>query len=105
MNSKVKAAALDFVKSQVRPGHNLEGQALHDVYEAECRLFDVHFKKMSKSEIAEYTKFVTWLDNSDMWKSDLTIDELYDIHTNIEHDHLMEIHDDLSMEDFDDFSW
>ena len=97
MNSKVKAAALDFVKSQEI--NKLEGQAFHDTYSAECRLFGEHFKKMSKSEIAEYNKFVTWLDNSDMWKSDLTIDELYEIHTNIEYDHLMEIHDDLSMDE------
>lgn len=99
MNSKVKAAALDFVKSQVRPGHNLEGQALHDAYEAENKLFNEHFKEMSEIEMTEYTKFVTWLDNSDMWKSNLNIDELYDIHKTIEHDHLMEIYNDLSMDE------
>jgi len=78
MNPKIREAALDFIKSQVRPGHTLEGQELHDVYEAECKLFDEHFKGMTKSELADYSGFVQWLDNSEMWQSDLLVDELYD---------------------------
>lgn len=78
MNPKIREAALDFIKSQVRPGHILEGQELHDVYEAECKLFDEHFKGMTKSELADYSGFVQWLDNSEMWQSDLLVDELYD---------------------------
>ena len=94
INPKVREAALDFIKSQVRPGHTLEGQELHDVYEAECKLFDEHFKNMSKSEMNDYTGFVTWLDNSDMWKSDLTVDELYEVFTGIEYDLLTECYED-----------
>lgn len=78
INPKVRAAALDFMKSQVRPGHTLEGQELHNAYEAECRLFGEHFKTMSKSEMHDYSGFVQWLDNSRMWESDLLVDELYD---------------------------
>jgi len=95
INPKIRAAALDFIKSQITPGHTLEGQELHDVYEAECRLFDVHFKGMAKSEMSLYTKFVTWLDNSGMWKSDRTIDELYEIYVEIEYDLLMECYVDV----------
>ena len=75
MNPKIRAAALDFIKSQ-NPGQ-LEGQALPDAYEAECRLFGEHFKGMSKVEMDNYSRFVQWLDNSEMWKSDLTVDELW----------------------------
>jgi hypothetical protein len=95
MNPKIRAAALDFIKSQIRPGHTLEGQELHDVYEAECRLFDKHFKGMSKAEMSLYTRFVTWLDNSEMWKSDLTIDKLYEVFIEIEYDLLMECYEDV----------
>ena len=75
INPKVRAAALDFLKSQ-NPSQ-LEGQALHDAYEAECKLFNEHFKGMTKSELNDYSGFVQWLDNSGMSKADLTIDELH----------------------------
>jgi hypothetical protein len=94
INPKIRAAALDFIKSKIRPGHTLEGQELHDVYEAECRLFNDHFKGMSKSESHNYHKFVTWLDNSGMWNSDLTVDELYEVFLEIEYDLLMECYED-----------
>lgn len=77
INPKVRAAALDFIKSQ-NP-RQLEGQALHDAYEAECRLFNEHFKGMTKWELRDYIGFVQWLDHSEMWKSDLTVDKLWDV--------------------------
>ena len=83
INPKVRAAALDFIKSQ-NPSQQLKGQALHDAYEAECRLFNEHFKGMTKSELADYNGFEQWLKNSDMWKSDLTVDGLYEIFDTIE---------------------
>jgi hypothetical protein len=94
INPKVRAAALDFMKSQVRPGHTLEGQELNDVYAAECKLFDEHFKGMTKSEKADYSGFVQWLDNSEMWKSDLTVDGLYEVFTGIEYYLLFECFED-----------
>jgi hypothetical protein len=94
INPKISLAALDFIKSQVRPGHTLEGQELHDAYEAECKLFSEHFKGMTKSELADYSGFVQWLDNSEMWKSDLTVDGLYEIFETIEYDLLMECYED-----------
>jgi hypothetical protein len=86
INPKVRAAALDFIKSEVKPGHTLEGQELHDVYAIECRLFGEHFKEMTKAELADYAVFVQWLRVSKMWKSDLTVDELYDIFEKIEYE-------------------
>jgi hypothetical protein len=85
MNPKIKIAALDFVKSKFRPGYenNLKGQELHDEYSRECELFENHFKLMSKDEIQTYHDFVVWIDYSEMWKTDLTIDELWDIHNGI----------------------
>lgn len=83
MNPKIRAAALDFIKSQ-NPSQ-LEGQELHDAYEAECRLFSEHFKGMTKLELAGYSEFVQWLDNSEMWKSDLTVDELWDVFESLEY--------------------
>ena len=94
MDPKIRATALDFIKSQVRPGHTLEGQELHDAYEAECRLFSEHFKGMSKVEMDNYSRFVQWLDNSEMWKSDLTVDELWDVFKSLEYDLLMECYED-----------
>jgi hypothetical protein len=38
---------------------------------------------MSKDEIQTYHDFVVWIDYSEMWKTDLTIDELWDIHNGI----------------------
>ncbi len=75
MNPKVRAAALDFIKSQEIMTFDFS----HEAYSAECRLFDEHFKVMSKDELNEYNKFVTWLDNSRMWESDLTVDKLYEV--------------------------
>jgi hypothetical protein len=92
INPKVRAAALDFIKSQ-NPSQ-LEGQALHDAYEAECRLFNEHFKGMTKSELADYNGFVQWLENSEMWKSDLTVDGLYEIFETIEYCIVMECYED-----------
>ena len=80
-NPKVRAAALDFIKSQFRPGMVGEmTQELHDAYAAECKLFDEHFMGMNPDEKNEYYQFVIWLDNSEMWKTDLTVDELFDIY-------------------------
>ena len=93
INPKVKAATLDFMKSQIKSGHTLEGQELHNAYAAECRLFDEHFKGMNKNEVQEYKEFVNWLDFSEMWKSDLTVDELYDAFEQIRYDDFMEAYD------------
>ena len=92
INPKVRAAALDFIKSQ-NPSQ-LEGQALHDAYEAECRLFNEHFKGMTKWELSNYSGFVQWLDHSEMWKSDLTVDELWDVFESMEYDLLTECYED-----------
>ena len=100
INPKIRAAALDFIKSQVRPGHTLEGQALHDAYEAECRLFNEHFKGMTKSELNDYSGFVQWLDKSGMSKADLTIDELWDAFEFYAHDLLMLDYEDARKLDF-----
>jgi hypothetical protein len=95
MNPKIRAAALDFIKSQFRPGMVGEmTHELHDAYAAECKLFGEHFKGMTKSELNDYSGFVQWLDNSDMWKSDLTVDELWDVFESIEYDLLMECYED-----------
>ena len=79
MNPKIRAAALDFIKShRLSSITELEGQAFHYAYAAECRLFNDHFKVMSNDELAEYRKFVVWIHNSGLVDSDLTVDELYD---------------------------
>jgi hypothetical protein len=91
INPKVRAAALDFIKSQ-NPSQ-LEGQELHDAYEAECRLFNEHFKGMTKSELNDYSGFVQWLDHSEMWKSDLTVDKLWDVFESMEYDLLTECYE------------
>ncbi len=98
MNPKVRAAALDFLKSQ-NPSQ-LEGQALHDAYEAECKLFNEHFKGMTKSELNDYSGFVQWLDKSGMSKADLTIDELWDAFEFYAHDLLMLDYEDARKLDF-----
>ena len=79
INPKVGAAALDFIKSQFRISYDEINHEFHEAYAAECRLFDEHFKGMNPNEKDEYKKFVNWLDNSRMWESDLTVDELYDV--------------------------
>jgi len=95
INPKVRAAALDFIKSSFRPGMVGEmTHELHDAYEAECRLFNEHFKGMTKWELNDYSGFVQWLDHSEMWKSDLTVDELWDVFKSIEYDLLMECHEE-----------
>lgn len=73
INPKVREAALDFIKSQEIRTFD------HNAYAAECRLFGEHFKIMSESEKHAYSRFVQWLDNSRMWESDLTVDELYEV--------------------------
>ena len=95
INPKVRAAALDFIKSQFRVSYaEIAGnQELHDAYEAECRLFNEHFKNMTREEKDEYKDFVNWLDSSRMWESDLTVDELYDIFYQIRYDDFMEAFD------------
>jgi hypothetical protein len=49
---------------------------------------------MSKVEMDNYSRFVQWLDNSEMWKSDLTVDELWDVFESLEYDLLMECYED-----------
>ena len=71
LNSKVRAAVLDFMKSET--GND------HDAYAAECELFGKHFSGMDAPEKRQYKEFVNWLVASDMIKSDLTIDELHDV--------------------------
>lgn len=85
---KVREAALDFIKSQ-----GTTSTTSHEAYAAECRLFDEHFKVMTPEEKSDYREFVTWLDNSEMWKSDLTVDELWDVFVDIRYDALMEEYD------------
>lgn len=68
---KVRAAALDFIKSY--------SKRAHIAHEAENRIC-FHLLGMADSELEEYGKFVTWLNNSEMWKTDLTVDELYDVY-------------------------
>lgn len=77
LNSKVKAAVLDFMKS----GNifNADGSTNHDAYAAECELFGKHFSGMNEPEKRQYKEFVNWLEASGLIKSDLTIDELYDV--------------------------
>lgn len=90
INPKVREAALDFIKSQFRASY---GEVTHEAYAAECRLFDEHFKGMNPEEKMDYRDFVNWLDNSRMWESDLTVDELWDVFKDIRHDALMEEYD------------
>ena len=71
LNSKVRAAVLDFMKSET--GND------HDAYAAECELFGKHFSGFDAPEMRQYKEFVNWLIASDMIKSDLTIDELHDV--------------------------
>jgi len=100
MNPKIRAAALDFIKSSFRPGMVGEmTHELHDAYAAECRIFSEHFKGMSKSESHDYHKFVTWLDNS-VWKSDLTVDELWDVFESLEYELFDECYE-YSLEDLE----
>ena len=94
INPKVRAAALDFMKSQDRvTNYQKTGVDVHDAYAAECRLFNEHFKGMEPNEMQEYKEFVNWLDFSEMWKSDLTVDELYDAFEQIRYDDFMEAYD------------
>lgn len=88
INPKVREAALDFIKSQ-----GSTSTICHEAYAAECKLFDEHFKVMTPEEKSDYREFVTWLDNSEMWKSDLTVDELWDVFVDIRYDALMEEYD------------
>ena len=71
LNSKVRAAVLDFMKSE--NGND------HDAYAAECELFGKHFSGFDAPEMRQYKEFVNWLIASGMLKSDLTIDELHDV--------------------------
>jgi hypothetical protein len=58
--------------------HSTIDAEFHEAYAAECRLFNEYFKKFTPAESEMYRKFVQWLSDSDMIKSDLTIDELFD---------------------------
>ena len=94
INPKVRAAALDFIKSQDRvTNYQKNGVDVHEAYAAECRLFDEHFNNMTREEKDEYKDFVNWLDSSRMWESDLIVDELYDIFYQIRYDAYMEAFD------------
>jgi hypothetical protein len=74
LNSKVRAAVLDFMKSENGNDHDA-----YAAYAAECELFDKHFPGFDAPEMRQYKEFVNWLVASGMIKSDLTIDELYDV--------------------------
>lgn len=74
LNSKVKAAVLDFMKSE-----NGNDRDAYAAYAAECELFDKHFPGFDAPEMRQYKEFVNWLVASGMIKSDLTIDELHDV--------------------------
>ena len=93
INPKVRAAALDFIKCQNMSRLDVNSQEFHEAYEAECRLFNKHFKEMNFEEKEEYKRFVAWLDNSQMWMSDLTVDELYEMCNDIYFDDIMEEYD------------
>lgn len=97
INSRVRAAVLDFIKSQ-----DTSSTTSHDAYAAECRLFGEHFKVMTSVEKSDYREFATWLDNSKMWKSDLTVDELWDVFVDIRYDALMEEYDS-SLDEYIDY--
>ena len=71
LNTKVRAAVLDFMKSET--GND------HDAYAAECGLFGKHFSGMDAPERRQYKEFVNWLIASNLIKSDLNIDELHDV--------------------------
>ena len=90
INPKVRAAALDFIKCQFRISYDEINHEFHEAYAAECRLFDEHINNMTREEKQEYKEFVMWLDNSRMWESDLTVDELYDVFETIRYDFIME---------------
>ena len=93
INPKVRAAALDFIKSIDIDHLDVNSQSFLDAYEAECRLFNVHFKVMAPEEMSDYKAFVFWLDNSRMWESDLTVDELWDVFVNFRYDDLIEAYE------------
>lgn len=46
-------------------------------YEAECRLFNELFCVFTDQEKETYKEFVQWLNDTQMWHSDLTIEELF----------------------------
>ena len=58
--------------------HSTNDSEFHEAYAAECRLFNEYFKKFTPVESETYRKFVQWLSDSNMIKSDLTINELFD---------------------------
>jgi hypothetical protein len=97
---RVKAAVIDFLKSEVTPGANVSWKVIDEAYAAECRLFGEHFKKMTKSEIHDYSKFVKWLQDTDMFKSDLSVEDLYDAYEFLEFDLPVQLHDDEDEFDF-----
>ena len=74
LNSKVRAAVLDFMKSENGNDHDA-----YAAYAAECELFDKHFPGFDAPEMRQYKEFVNWLIAGDWIKSDLNIDDLYDV--------------------------
>lgn len=60
--------------------HSTIDAEFHEAYAAECRLFNEFFKKFTLEESETYRRFVQWLSESGMVKSDLTIDELFDVY-------------------------
>ena len=57
-------------------------QRWHNAYAAECELY-AHLRAMSESEKEIYTKFVNWLEYSQLYKSDLTVNKLYSVFKSI----------------------
>jgi len=60
--------------------HSTIDAEFHEAYTAECRLFNEFFKKFTPEESETYRRFVQWLSDSGMVKSDLTIDELFNVY-------------------------
>lgn len=49
-------------------------------YAEECKLFNEFFPKFSEADRQVYQDFTQWLDESRMWESDLTVNELYEVY-------------------------
>lgn len=53
--------------------------AYHKAYNAECELFNKYFPSFSAEEMKAYQTFVGKLEETGLWKSDLTIKELHGV--------------------------
>ena len=51
-------------------------------YNEECRLYSEFFPNFSPSESQTYREIVTWLHDTELWKSDLTLMELINLYSN-----------------------